>query len=176
MFFFDAFKGKPRLVNRADTTDLHDGTVMLQLRSYAYGSDYVGGLPSYFFAIREDRAFGARMGLCDLRVGDTPELFYAGQIGYRVHAIYRGQGYARKATRLLLALAHRLDMEEILITCDPDNIASRKTLEGLGGRFAGIVTVPAESVCYASGDREKCQFYFLTKPYAEWLHALHGKS
>lgn len=145
--------------------DLHDDEIELVLRHYGPGSDYVGGLPSWQFAIRR---LGERrnVGMCDLRVGWSDEILYAGHIGYRILLPYRGHGYAERASRLLLALAERVGMEEVLITCDPDNAPSRRTLEKLNGRFEGIVTVPEKTVAYELGDREKCLFYYESAAFA----------
>ncbi len=144
--------------------DLSDGVLYLRLRRYGRGSDYVGKLPCWFFSMvrtSDDRV----VGLCDLRVGWSEEIAYAGQIGYRVFKAYRGHGYAERASRLLLAFAARIDMEEILITCNPDNLPSRRTLERLDGRFSGIVQVPRGTPAWQAGDREKCQFYYHSSDY-----------
>lgn len=144
--------------------DLSDGIVQLRLRRYGSGSDYVGGLPCWFFSMVRV-SDGRFVGLCDLRVGWREEIAYAGQIGYRVFLPYRGNGYAERASRLLLAFADRIGMTEILITCNPDNLPSRRTLERLNGRFSGIVQVPKDTPAWEAGDREKCQFYYQSGDY-----------
>lgn len=150
-----------------DVPTLNDGIIELKLISYQKGSEYVGYLPSYFFSIRQAKDTRIEVGRCDLRVGMSPEIPYAGHIGYRVWVSQRGRGYAGKASRLLMAFAHQLGMEEVLITCDPDNIPSRRTLEKLNGRFDGVVAVPESSPCFEAGDREKCQFWYQTKDFLD---------
>lgn len=139
--------------------DLTDGVIELSLRHYGPGSDYVGGLPSWQFVIRR-KGERRTIGLCDLRVGWEDAILYAGHIGYRILLPYRGHGYAERAARLLLALADRIGMEEVLITCDPDNAPSRRTLEKLQGRYEGIIDIPEGTVAYSTGERQKCLFYY----------------
>ena len=148
-----------------DTTHLSDGEIQLLLRQYQWGSAYVGGLPSYFFKIVDAKEMRRELGHCDLRVGTHPEIAYSGNIGYRVYRPHRGHHYALKASRLMLHFAHELVMEECLITCNPDNTASRRTLEELGGELVATVKVPEDSACYKAGDRVKCQFVFKTADY-----------
>lgn len=42
--------------------------------------------------------------------------------------------------------------------CNPDNAASRRTIERLGGKLVEIVRVPVNSELYEIGDRESCRF------------------
>lgn len=148
-----------------DTSHLTDGEIQLLIRQYHWGSPYVGGLPSYFFKIVPVKEMRQELGHCDLRVGTHAEIAYSGNIGYRVYRPHRGHHYALKASRLMLHFAYELGMEECLITCNPDNMASRRTLEQLGGELVATVDVPPDSACYKAGDRVKCQFLFKTADY-----------
>lgn len=56
-----------------------------------------------------------------------------GHIGYSVKPSARGRGHARAALRLALDEAAALGLERVLVTCDDDNEASRRTIEGNGG-------------------------------------------
>lgn len=56
-----------------------------------------------------------------------------GHIGYSVKPSARGRGHARAALRLALDEAARLGLDRVLVTCDDDNEASRRTIEGNGG-------------------------------------------
>lgn len=159
------FKNLLHPLRAQSTAHLNDGEIQLLLRQYQWGSSYVGGLPSYFFKIADAGEIRREFGYCDLRVGMHPELAYAGHIGYRVYRGYRGHHYALKATRLLLHFACELGLEECFITCNPDNAASRRTLERLGGTLIDTIIVPENTACYKAGDREKCQFLFKTSDY-----------
>lgn len=55
-------------------------------------------------------------------------------------------------------MAHAHDMEKLIITCNPDNIASRKTCENLGANLLEIVDVPEENDLYQRGEKEKCRY------------------
>ena len=101
------------------------------------------------------------VGRCDLRVGMNEELYYLGNIGYHVHEAWRGNYYAYEACLLLFDLAWQVyQMEEIIITCNQDNIPSRKTLEKLKGVLLKIADVPQDHYCYKIGEKTKCIFWY----------------
>jgi tagatose 1,6-diphosphate aldolase len=70
----------------------------------------------------------------------------------------RGRHYAERAARLLLPLARRHGMSELWITCNPDNAASRRTCERLGGELVEIVPIPPDHAFYSRGERAKCRY------------------
>lgn len=104
------------------------------------------------------------IGRCDLRLGYSREIYFGGNIGYRIHAPFRGDHMAYKAAKLLIAYAKELGMPYVLITCNPDNVPSRKTLERLctdvGGKMIDMLELPKDNEMYRQGDREKCVFYY----------------
>lgn len=117
-------------------------------------------VPSVMYEIRLHGKKQA-IGRCDLRMGMNEELYYAGQIGYSIQSEYRGHHYAYKACLLLFDLAkNRYKMKELLITCNPDNLASYKTLISLNGVLKEIVDVPSHHYLYQYGDFKKCIFVF----------------
>jgi RimJ/RimL family protein N-acetyltransferase len=94
-----------------------------------------------------------------LRVGHTRDIeLYLGNIGYNVQPFARGNHYAERACRLIrpLALAHGI--RPLWITCNPDNIPSRRTCERLGCTLIETVPLPADHVLRSRGDREKLRF------------------
>lgn len=98
----------------------------------------------------------ARIGECDIRIGMNEELYYAGNIGYRIYEPYRGHGYAYDAAKMLMKIARdEHDFKEIILTCSPDNTASKKTLEKLGGELVETVDVPAWHWLYKRGEKVK---------------------
>lgn len=124
-----------------------------------------GWVPQYSFWMRlRDRPFFRRApiriaGGISLRVGTTgPIEMYYGHIGYHVYPPARGHHYAERACRLLLPLARHHGVRTLWITCNPDNVASRRTCERLGMQMAGIVPVPESDPLYARGEREKCRY------------------
>lgn len=58
---------------------------------------------------------------------------YGGHIGYTVRPSERDKGYAKQMLRLALNRCKELDMERVLLTCDPINVASCRVIEACGG-------------------------------------------
>jgi tagatose 1,6-diphosphate aldolase len=49
-------------------------------------------------------------------------------------------------------------MPELWITCNPENIASRRTCEAAGADFVEIVDLPSDIDMYQEGERQKCRY------------------
>ncbi|MFV0480068.1 MAG: GNAT family N-acetyltransferase [Anaerorhabdus sp.] len=123
-------------------------------------NDYVASV-AYKICLGSKRVV---VGRCDLRIGMNEELYYAGNIGYSIKKKYRGNGYAYDAAKLLLGIAKgNYMMEEVLITCDPDNVASRKTCERLNGKLEAIVDVPESHWLIKQKEYKKCIFRYSLK-------------
>lgn len=104
---------------------------------------------------------GIQVGGCNLRLGHSQALYYAGNIGYRIEEPWRGRRYAGKACRLLFGLARRHGMDYLIITCDPDNLPSRRTCEWLGGELLEIAEVPEDcDMRVEDGETHKCIYQF----------------
>lgn len=58
-----------------------------------------------------------------------------GHIGYSVRPTRRREGHASRALALALGRASELGLERVLLTCDEDNVGSRRTIEGAGGVY-----------------------------------------
>lgn len=56
-----------------------------------------------------------------------------GHIGYAVRPQFRRQGHAHRILALALLEARDLGVNNVLLTCDADNIASKTTIEKAGG-------------------------------------------
>lgn len=116
-------------------------------------------LPAYHFAICNND--GEKMGTCDLRIGHNDKVYYGGNIGYRIEEMYRGHHYAGKACLLLFELARKHNLDYLIITCNPDNYASRRTCEYAGGQLLEIVELPEDNDMRLEGETEKCIYKFL---------------
>jgi tagatose 1,6-diphosphate aldolase len=119
-----------------------------------------GRAPSYSFTMYAPRAapHGEEAGNVSLRIGDECMLYLFGHIGYNVSEAFRGRRFAGRACRLLFPLARKHGLETLWITCDPDNIPSRRTCEWLGAELIETVPVPREHVLHACGQRAKCRY------------------
>lgn len=65
-----------------------------------------------------------------------------GHIGYGVRPSRRRCGYATEMLRQSLPLCAALGIDRALVTCDADNLASRKVIERCGGVFEGFTSAP----------------------------------
>ena len=92
-----------------------------------------GYVPSeVFLAVREsdDRL----VGIIDYRHPLTDFLMnFGGNIGYSVRPSERQKGYASEMLRMMLEICRSYGEKQVLLTCDRENIASRKTIMANGG-------------------------------------------
>ena len=130
----------------------------LELEFVEYGIQQAHKVPAYHLRMihRDTRE---ELGNIHLRIGSTPHIErYAGHIGYTVHPQYRGHHYAARSLALLLPFARKLRLDPLWVTCDPENIASRRTLELAGAEFIEIVDVPADCTIHQSGHPRKRRY------------------
>ena len=146
------------MIDFADPGKLIDGELELVLMGTYPGNPTGNSVSIYKFKMRLVGKMD-EVGQIELRVGNTPHIItYAGHIGYRVHARYRGHRYAARACQLLYPLARRHGLNPLWITCNPDNIPSVRTCEILGAKFIEIIDLPKNTGMYKSGDRQKCRY------------------
>jgi predicted acetyltransferase len=139
---------------------LRDGELELRLAEFAPHPALQA--PAYFFRM-VNASTGEDLGRINLRIESTVEiLLYGGHAGYEVHPPYRGRRYAERAVRLLMPLAQALGIDPLWITCDPENLASRRTLELAGAEFVEVVDVPEESTIHRNGHPRKCRYRLKT--------------
>jgi tagatose 1,6-diphosphate aldolase len=126
-------------------------------------------IPAHFFRMLHAHT-REELGSINLRVAHTPHIErYAGHIGYGVNPEYRGHHYAARSVRLLLPLARELGLHTLWITCDPDNLASRRSCVLAGAEFVEIVDVPPDCMIFQTGHSKKCRYridltHEVTKP------------
>lgn len=133
---------------------LADHELSLVLAERTFAMPY--RVPTYRFDMKVE---GARIGSATLRVGHNEYLErYAGHIGYGVEYGFRGRRYAARSCQLMFHLARCFHMTALWITCNPENVASRRTCEIVGGEMVDIVDVPPEVDLYREGDRQKCRY------------------
>ena len=142
-----------------DTSFLKDEEISLVLEKTAAANPERGWVPAYYFAICNKD--GVKIGECDLRVGHNENTYYGGNIGYSINEEYRGHHYAGKACLLLFELAKLHNLDYLIISCNPDNVASRKTCEYAGGKLSEIAELPEGNDMRSNGETEKCIYKFM---------------
>lgn len=132
--------------------------VSLVVEALAPANERMGYVPAYLMGVLKNDT-RERVGRISFRVANNDLInLYAGHIGYTIDRQHRGNGFAEKGCRLLASLAREHNFEELYITCDPDNPASRRTIEKLGGTLLGIESVPRNTDLYRRGDRKKLRY------------------
>lgn len=142
---------------------LHEGEVALQF-SKIVAPRQKDLAPYYHFRIL---AGTKDVGHVNLRVGESDHVrFVVGHVGYGIKKRYRGHRYALLACRALAPFA-RTVIPEVVLTCDPENHASRRTIEKLvGSEVAEEVTVPRHDPHYLSGARRKLRYRWIPDEFA----------
>jgi predicted acetyltransferase len=147
-------------LRRRWSTDLDGGTIVRQLREIRAAPDAFlaslnrqGGwvlldrgrraprLPYRLFWISD----GDFSGTINLRYQPGTEAlppYISGHIGYGVVPWKRRRGYATRALAMILPLCRKQGLKRVLVTCDEDNIASRRVIEANGGEFDGTEPHP----------------------------------
>ena len=108
----------------------HTETVA-KLKAWSFGEELDGWVPSStLFLISNDRILGNY----NLRHELTDALMiYGGSCGYSVRPTERRNGYATKMLGHAKRLGKELGLGRMLLTCNPDNTGSVRTIEKNGG-------------------------------------------
>ena len=141
-----------------DPGDLTDGDLRLVLRERLPADPAHDVVPEYVFDITL-RGIGDRVGRISLRLGSSQYfLNHVGHLGFAVDPEHRGHHYAARACRLLFPLARKHGINPLRLVCVPENTASRRTIEGLGGILEELVPVPKDGELYRQGERLNCRY------------------
>jgi predicted acetyltransferase len=71
---------------------------------------------------------------------------FGGHIGYEIRPSRRRRGYGTQILRLALPQARALGLHRALITCDEDNLGSKRIIEANGGKFEDARREPGRTV------------------------------
>jgi predicted acetyltransferase len=116
--------------------------------------------PTYYFTMVDSES-GESLGRINLRAASDFNMFiYSGHIGCNVDEKHQGNRFAARSVLLLLPFAAQIGLDPLWITCNPDNIASRRTCEIAGGELVEIVDVPEDTAIYRAGAHQKCRYRF----------------
>ncbi|MFF5084834.1 GNAT family N-acetyltransferase [Actinoplanes sp. NPDC000266] len=98
---------------------------------------------SYRWVVEDGRYLGA----IALRHTLNDQLLnYGGHIGYSVRPSARRRGLARWALSEMLGESRKLGLDRVLVTCDPANEPSARTIESNGGILEDIRTTEGKTV------------------------------
>jgi len=135
---------------------LANGEITLRFSHIVPGEPSHGFVPYFHFRIII--ADGSDVGQINFRIGDTEHVrVCAGHIGFEIIESFRGHGFAFQACRAIAPFVRSV-YEVVTITCDPDNWASRRTIERLGAELVDEVAVPADDPHYQRGSRTKRRY------------------
>lgn len=104
------------------------------------------------------------IGQISYRDGESRCVYYYGHIGYHIDPPYRGNHYAFRACRLIREEIVLSGKTSAVITCDPDNIPSRKVCNMLGCMFERIAEVPEDIYQKFDISRTKCRYIWHVVP------------
>lgn len=128
----------------------------MEVRLIDVSDEFEDDIPGLVYDIVVDE-MKRTVGRVEYRYETGIDLLYYGHVGYVIYLPYRGHGFAQQACQKIAELLKEKhpDMKSMMITCNPDNIASKKTIENLGARYIKRVTIQVDHELYEQGDREK---------------------
>lgn len=140
--------------------NLHKGEAVNLLERYRVNERQAyDGVPTIYYDILSHD--NKKLGTIELRLTVDGINYYYGHIGYDIMQEHRGHHYAYEACRELFKIAkEEFNMNELIITCSPENIASYKTLVKLNGVLVETVDVPKGHLLYTMGEKVKHVFKY----------------
>ena len=151
MALLDIFKGKK--IYPGDVVDLKERYRVSKHTAY-------DGVPTVYYDILLHDT-NLKVGSIDLRLKIDGDMYYYGHIGYNIMRSHRGNNYAYYACLVLFKVAREeFGMDELILTCSPENIASYKTLKKLDGELIELVKVPKNHTLYTLGETSKYIFRY----------------
>lgn len=118
--------------------------------------DNKDGNPYYIYQIIEGTE---EIGRIVFRLGSNSDHYYDGHIGYSIHPEYRGQAKSYQACELLRGIIKKQGYTEVIITCSPDNLASKKIIQKLGAKYLETAVIPAKLRKYFARDEQEKEIY-----------------
>ena len=156
-------KAYPVLIDRGffhdpDAFPTWEDTLFATFENHRQGIGLPAGyVPATTFWLVEGDTF---IGRGSIRHRLTPALErFAGHIGYAIRPSRWGQGYGTLQLSLLLREAFAMGIQRTLITCDEDNIGSRRVIEKNGGLHEDTI-----SDLINGTPRRTCRYWHDTAP------------
>lgn len=105
----------------------------LQARALPHGPRPAGFVPDTILWFSDGPTFIGRLAIRHRLTDSLRET--GGHIGYDVRPSARRRGHGTEMLRQALPIANALGIDPALVTCDVDNIGSRRVIEANGGRL-----------------------------------------
>lgn len=141
---------------RSPPSLLRADEVTLEFSHLTEGDASKGFVPGYHFRILNGT--GEDVGHINFRVGDSEHIrLAAGHIGFEIKPPHRGHGYGRQACFAIAPWVTKVS-QKVLITSDPDDVPSLKTIERICAVYLDEVDVPEDDPHYSRGSRRKRRF------------------
>ena len=118
-----------------------------------------GWKPYYIYAIMVENI---KVGNIILRMGDREERYIDGHIGYSIDKAYQGHHYAYLAMELCKDIAREKGFTELILTCDPSNVASKKTIIKLNATYIETKIIPSHLKKYFNPEEKEKEIYIVT--------------
>ena len=96
-----------------------------------------------YFLVEQERILGA------INIRWTLNAYlenFGGHIGYGVRPSERKKGYATKMLKLALEVCQQRGLSKVLVTCDENNEASKRTILKCGGKYEDSRVLEGEVV------------------------------
>lgn len=150
---FNLFFNNKDLITKGDVVDLKYRYEVNEKEAY-------DGIPTVYYSIYLHDTY-IKVGEIDLRLKMNDYMYYYGHIGYSILKKYRGHNYSYYACLVAFNICkEKYNMNDIYLTCNPDNIASYKILKKLNGEFIEERDIPEDHELYRLGDRRKYIFRY----------------
>lgn len=134
----------------------------MNVRLIDVSDEFEDDVPGYVFDIQVDELERV-VGRVEYRFEHGVDLLYYGHVGYVIYLPYRGHRFAQKACVAMAQIVRKKhpEIKSMMITCNPDNEASRQTIINLGAVFIQRVDVEKSHELYAQGDIQKDVFEWI---------------
>lgn len=146
----------PEIMNVKPPLNLSSGPIRLifeKMVDVEPGGELV---PFYHFKIADKK--GAIVGHINFKVGDTSHVRQCvGHVGYEILPEYRGNSYSYYAYNAIRPFI-RVFYDKVILTTDPENIPSIRTIEKLRAEFLNEIMVPEHDPSYRSGSKQKRRY------------------
>jgi len=123
-----------------------------------FEADVLKGLVhSIIYEIFNDETVVGKLSL-RLDENENENVYYGGHLGYVIDEPFRGNNYAYYACMELKDVAVEKGLTHLMITCNPDNEASKRICDKLGAVLIEEVDVPEHIDMYKNGEKKKLRY------------------